>query len=424
MSATVHLKLTEWSEQLLDGVYLKDGTERKVAQKLTESGILEILEMRNGILIRSNSFVGRLSLGDIHIQITPKLHGMPLITLLQYTYGLRNLKLFHYANFDIDNLNFVDLLIYTLYSYAESLLNRGFIKGYTLFENDLSCVKGRIDMNRLASRGGVITACLPCKYYERTENTLLNQVLLAGLRLAGKLASDINLRHDVMRISDQLSMLTKETRLSRPILNAAQRSISRLNDVYKPAIELINILFESQSVQIENGEEHISLPGYFFDMNLFFETLVSKLLKSLQDEYSVIDQYRLGMLFAYEPKRNPKGKRSPTPRPDFALLKNGSVVQLLDAKYRDLWDRNLPRDMLYQLAVYAVSGIGNNSAAILYPAMNGVPALQQINIKNPLSKETIARVFMKPIDLIKVAGLIENGNSNQLSDYFKEIVCS
>ena len=227
-----------------------------------------------------------------------------------------------------------------------------------------------------------------------------------------------------MRIGDQLSMLTKETRLSRPILNAAQRSISRLNDVYKPAIELINILFESQSVQIENGEEHISLPGYFFDMNLFFETLVSKLLKSLQDEYSVIDQYRLGMLFAYEPKRNPKGKRSPTPRPDFALLKNGSVVQLLDAKYRDLWDRNLPRDMLYQLAVYAVSGIGNSSATILYPAMNGVPVLQQINIKNPLSKVTMARVFIKPIDLIKVAGFIERGENNRLSDYFTEIICS
>ena len=29
MSVTVHLKLTEWSEQLLEGVYLKDVAERK-----------------------------------------------------------------------------------------------------------------------------------------------------------------------------------------------------------------------------------------------------------------------------------------------------------------------------------------------------------------------------------------------------------
>jgi 5-methylcytosine-specific restriction enzyme subunit McrC len=130
------------------------------------------------------------------------------------------------------------------------------------------------------------------------------------------------------------------------------------------------------------------------------------------------------MLFSYDIKCNPKGKCSPTPRPDFALFKNGSVVQLLDAKYRDLWDRNLPRDMLYQLAVYAVSGIGNSSATILYPAMNGMPVLQQINIKNPLSKETMARVFLKPIDLMRVAELIKNNDKNQLSKYIGDIICS
>jgi len=47
-------------------------------------------------------------------------------------------------------------------------------------------------------------------------------------------------------------------------------------------------------------------------------------------------------------------------------------------KYNPKWDRNLPRDMLYQLSVYAVSGIGNNSATILYPAMNGLSIKQEM----------------------------------------------
>ena len=55
--------------------------------------------------------------------------------------------------------------------------------------------------------------------------------------------------------------------------------------------------------------------------------------------------------------------------------------------------------------------------------MNGVPVIQQINIKNPLSKEKMARVLIKPIDLVKVAGFIENGDNNQLSDYLTEIIC-
>lgn len=93
-------------------------------------------------------------------------------------------------------------------------------------------------------------------------------------------------------------------------------------------------------------------------------------------------------------------------------------------EYNPKWDRNLPRDMLYQLSVYAVSGIGNNSATILYPAMKGLPVLQQINMNNPLTNDIMAKVFMKPIDLIKVASFIDSDENNRLSDYFTEIICS
>ena len=57
----------------------------------------------------------------------------------------------------------------------------------------------------------------------------------------------------------------------------------------------------------------------------------------------------------------------PRPRPDYAVKQGRKVVTLLDAKYRDLWEKSLLRDMLYQLSVYALRQPRSSTAAILYP---------------------------------------------------------
>ncbi|MCB2361049.1 hypothetical protein [Clostridium estertheticum] len=69
-------------------------------------------------------------------------------------------------------------------------------------------------------------------------------------------------------------------------------------------------------------------------------------------------------MFIYTSRFNPCHRKSPTPRPNFEIMKDGKVVKLLDTKYRALWGRSLLAKMLYQLAIYAVSGIGDKTATI------------------------------------------------------------
>ena len=103
-------------------------------------------------------------------------------------------------------------------------------------------------------------------------------------------------------------------------------------------------------------------------------------------------------------------------------MKDSSVVCLLDAKYRDLWERNLPREMLYQLSIYAVSGIGNNTAKILYPSMSSEAKLQKIDIKNPATGSKYAEVMLQPVSLPLVAELLNLSSKVKIKEYVKQIV--
>jgi len=210
--------------------------------------------------------------------------------------------------------------------------------------------------------------------------------------------------------------------LTRGNLQLAKNSINRLTGRYSAVLEIINILYESQGIQLEDNSSRISLKGFFFDMNDFFETLVGRLLANCAGEYEVKDQFSLHNMFIYTPGFNPCRRRPPTPRPDFALMRNRRVVKLLDAKYRDLWEKSLPREMLYQLAVYAVSGIGDKTATILYPSTNDVPSIQKIDINDPVSNIKMASVILKPLNLIKVADLLSKKNTNELTEYVNEII--
>ena len=101
-------------------------------------GIIEIIELKNGLQINTNSYVGKIELDDIQIIVKPKLVGLFYIDYLNISFGLNNLKIFEHANQSIEKYSFVDILIYQLYMGTEDLLRRGVSKDYLKMEENLS----------------------------------------------------------------------------------------------------------------------------------------------------------------------------------------------------------------------------------------------------------------------------------------------
>ena len=219
----------------------------------------------------------------------------------------------------------------------------------------------------MALDGGTATATLPCLHHPRIEDTLLNRVLMAGLRLAATMASFVDLRRESRRLASLMEEQVSPIRLDGLMLDRAARLMNRLTTAYSPALSIIRLLVEAQGVVLEGQATTTMLPGFLFDMNAFFQALVSRFLRDNLPGYSVRDEHGLKGMMRYNPKFNPQRRQSPTPRPDYVVMQQGTIRSILDAKYRDLWENQLPREMLYQLGVYAISHRKQPQSSILYP---------------------------------------------------------
>jgi 5-methylcytosine-specific restriction enzyme subunit McrC len=404
------------SDRRLAGMDLGDQAARKIAENLTKSGKIEILELRQGIAIKAKSYVGSLRIGQLRLIIRPKLAEKPLLNLLRYAYGLRRLTLFSPVAHSYAPRTFQDLLIYQLEAEAAELLSRGLHRRYEPLYDDLTSPRGKIDFRSLVRRGGLSQACLPCQHHPRLENTLVNRFLLAGLLLGVRLTEDLTLRTRLRRLAGLMRDTIDPIRLDGESVRLVRRVEDRRVQAYRPAREIIELLIEALGISLDSTSSSTPASGFLFDMNRFFQELLSRFLRENLLGLTVLDEFRLKGMLTYDPLHNPLRRSPPTLRPDYVILNRQKVVAILDAKYRDLWNKDLPPDMLYQLVIYALGQFAEmKSAVILYPTIEDAAKEQKIWIRYPLTGDRRAHVILRPVNLIKLEEMLFKPQSLRLA---------
>jgi 5-methylcytosine-specific restriction enzyme subunit McrC len=404
------IELAEWER--LDGNQHSLLADRHVADTVLADPLVEklrdrlsIVRTQRGLEISSTSFVGRVDVGQLRVTIKPKLPTLPLACLLRYAYGLRDLQTIEETQVPTTPDALHDLLIAMLVTEVEELLHRGPARQYVLISRKLESPRGRILVEALARQGGIREARLPCRYFERHINWHLNQVLRAGLDLAARMTNDREQRRHLYRLSYEFEQVEQSNEIRGEDIDKAERDLTRLTNAYGGAISIIRLLYQMQGVTFESETRPHRIPGFLFDMNLFFQRLLSRFLRENLVGKHISDQWSVRSLFSYAAHANPKRRTAPMLRPDYALFQGNVLQAFLDAKYRDLWEKQLPPEWLYQLSVYALASQALRLSVILYPSMNEGASDQQINIRTPF--DGLTGVVVRPVPLSKLAELVQ-----------------
>ncbi len=416
-ASRVPIQLAEWSRigpgahgdgKLLAGLSL--GNEPRVhalATSLARAGVVTVTERRDGLEVEAGSYVGRLQIGPLDLTIVPKIAWARWHTLFGYALRLRGLTRSDKLDIHVGPRSLHDLLVLELIAEARDLIGRGLHREYVRHREALASPRGRIDFRRVAIAGGLHQATVPCRFTRRSDDSALNRMLLAGLHAAASVATDARLRADVRRLAHEMESSVERLPLDDASLRGAKSALDRRTIRYAPALRLIELLHTGQSVTLAGDPEspRVALPGFALDMNRLWQRLLGRVLSEWGSGFETREEVGLRGVIARDPAFNPRRRSVPTPRPDFALFRDGTLVSYLDAKYRDLWETALPREMLYQLALYAAAQ-GQGAAAMLYPTEAPDAAEERLVIRDPSTGSTRATVAMRPVSLTRVEALI------------------
>lgn len=389
--------------------------------------------------LRATQYVGLMQLGDVSIQVLPKIDEYPdseeispdrryasaasnLMVMLAYAYGII-INPLDLAEMETQQRSWFEWLTFLFASELMRQLQLGVHRAYVTQEEVLPLIKGRWDLSRQFTRHPILVNKFDIQYSDFSANTLLNRVFMAAvcqlLRMTRE-SSNYQLLHAARAI-----LISAGCFENVEVQNDYGEKIhfTRLDERFRTAYQLADLFLQGSGTNIFRGrQESYTL---MFDMNVLFEKFVAGFLTrhkrsifgSYADEIKVLPQAKHKRVHFLS--RMPNGKKIFLLRPDILLFKgssfnNSSLGLIIDTKYKKLDiienSRGINEGDGYQMLAYSIA-YQCPIVLLIYPQVGTSPLREGFDINNC---ET--QLFAATINLHQ-----RLDNPNRLIKEFKQI---
>jgi 5-methylcytosine-specific restriction enzyme subunit McrC len=349
----------------------------------------------NGVSrLRAQQVVGILSVEGATLEILPKIDGSTddnataRRSLIHMLAVVLDLEIATGADADLSwqNNDLLEILIRLFCDKLFAALRRGMPRRYVRNRDDVSALRGRLDVIRQFTVLGAIPQKLACQFEDLSTDIALNQIMKAAVARLTTISRSQQNHRRLMELAfafDEVrAVAVKELPWDKVIID---RTNIRWLELYRFAKLLLGDRFQTTTSGNDRG---FSL---LFEMNTLFEEFIGRLLKralsgtafqvALQGprRYALID-YATGV------------RRFAT-RPDIVVSKDEKPLLVIDTKWKRLKGeiedakRGVGQADVYQMMAYA-HVYNSDLLMLLYPHHDGLSSGEGLmNIHRIADKE-------------------------------------
>jgi 5-methylcytosine-specific restriction enzyme subunit McrC len=355
VSAVVPIELTELGEPI--EVSLTTDQARLLAASSVVSTV-PTLDRPGRWFVGPAGKVGAARIGDLTIQITPKVKIGRLLFLLGYSAHGFAWRLSAVDLGTADDL--VPAIAAALWRQLARATHQGLLPGYVTVEESSPVLRGRLrESAQLAVRHG-LPLPLEIRHDEFTVDIAENQILrTAAERMLLVPRVDEESRRMLRRLLRDFADVSSIPR-GDPI---PAWQPTRLNARYHAGLRLAELVLRATSVEHSTGT--VAVNGFLIDMPRLFQDFVTVALReAIEGAY--------GGRIAAEPLHHLDEAGRVRLYPDIMWYISGSPVAVIDAKYKAEKPRGYPNADLYQLLAYCTV-LGLRTGHLVYARGNEEP---------------------------------------------------